>query len=86
MEDRKQKLDALIKKNEELRPIVFKSFKTDQELDNYEKLNQEVFNQYFDNQNQIHQIKLELMTPQDRAEYEENMRLLKLKAEGKPLI
>ena len=86
MEDRKQKLDALIKKNEELRPIVFKSFKTDQELDNYEKLNQEVFNQYFDNQKKIQELKLELMTPQDRAEYEENMRLLKLKAEGKPLI
>ncbi|HEX8574727.1 MAG TPA: hypothetical protein VF677_00380 [Flavobacterium sp.] len=86
MEDKKQKLDALIKKNEELRPIVFKSFKTDQELDNYEKLNQKAFNQYFDNQKKIQELKLELMTPQDRAEYEENMRLLKLKAEGKPLI
>ena len=37
MENKKDKLNELLKRNEELKPKVFVSFKTDRELDNHRK-------------------------------------------------
>ncbi|HEX8574734.1 MAG TPA: hypothetical protein VF677_00415 [Flavobacterium sp.] len=86
MENKKEKLEKLIIRNTELKPSIFKSFNTMIELKMYKEKNKNVFDEYFDNQEEIQTLQLKLMTPKERAEYEENMRLLKLKAEGKPLI
>lgn len=76
-------LDSLTKRNKELKPIVFKSFKTDKELDRYEKKHQKLFDEYFDNKNKIDEFEWELMTPEERAIEEEQMKLYKLKQDGK---
>ncbi|HEX8574726.1 MAG TPA: hypothetical protein VF677_00375 [Flavobacterium sp.] len=86
MENKKERLEKLLKRNEELRPIIFVGFNTDKELLSYRKKIEKERNEYFDNQEKIQTLQLELMSPKEREEYEENMRLLKLKAEGKPLI
>ncbi|HIC8756914.1 TPA: hypothetical protein ACW72O_002705, partial [Elizabethkingia anophelis] len=72
--------------NEELKPLVFKSFKTEKELDNYSKNIQKEIDEYYDNQDQIRQLEYELKTPEEKKEYDEYLRKLKLKSEGKPLI
>jgi hypothetical protein len=83
MEDKKQLLENLKKRNDELHPIVFKSFDTEQQLDKYSKGIQKEIDEYYDNQEKINQLKYELMSPKEREEYDEYMRKLKLKAEGK---
>ncbi|MDV3498758.1 hypothetical protein CMU88_00230 [Elizabethkingia anophelis] len=84
MENKKELLKKLIKRNEELKPLVFKSFKTEKELDNYSKNIQKEIDEYYDNQDQIRQLEYELKTPEEKKEYDEYLR--KLKSEGKPLI
>ena len=79
MESKEDLIKRLKQINEELRPIVFKSFKTDKELDNYEKENQSIFNEYFDNQKQIRELEWELMTPEQQARAKEVEYLVKLK-------
>ncbi|HFK5508307.1 hypothetical protein [Elizabethkingia anophelis] len=86
MENKKELLKKLIKRNEELKPLVFKSFKTEKELDNYSKNIQKEIDEYYDNQDQIRQLEYELKTPEEKKEYDEYLRKLKLKSEGKPLI
>ncbi|WP_278555282.1 hypothetical protein [Elizabethkingia bruuniana] len=86
MENKKELLKKLIKRNEELKPLVFKSFKTEKELDNYSKNIQKEIDEYYDNQDQIRQLEYELKTPEEKKEYDEYLRQLKLKSEGKPLI
>ena len=83
MESKKAKLEKLIKRNEELKPIVFVGFKTDKELDEYRKKIHKERIEYYDNQEKIQQLKYELMTPKEREDYDEYRRLSKLKAEGK---
>lgn len=83
MEDKKEKLQRLIKRNSELKPIVTQGFKTDKELDNFEKKNKIIFDEYYDNLDEIEKLEYELMTPKEREEYDEYRRLSKLKAEGK---
>lgn len=82
----KEKLEHLQARLKEIEPIITRSFKTSKEVNAYYEKNKDLYiegKKLFD---EIQQLKLELMTPKERAEYEENMRLLKLKAEGKPLI
>jgi len=81
--EKKEKLEQLKKRNEELKLIVFKSFKTDKELDKYEKENQKDFDEYFDNYKQIETLKWELMPQEERAKEEEIIKKMKLKREGK---
>jgi len=81
--EKKEKLEQLKKRNEELKLIVFKSFKTDKELDKYEKENQKNFDEYFDNYKQIETLKWELMPQEERAKEEEIIKKMKLKREGK---
>jgi hypothetical protein len=83
MDNKKTKLDKLMKRNDILKPIVFKSFKTEKELDNYSITIQNEIDEYYDNQEQIQQIEYELMTPKEKEDYDEYRRLSKLKAEGK---
>lgn len=81
--NKQEKLSQLKQRNEELEPIVFKSFKSDEDLDAYEKANQKFFDEYYDNKEAIEGLVWELKTPEEKKEYTEQMRLLKLKAEGK---
>lgn len=81
--ENKQKLENLIKRNEELRPIVFKSFKAEKELDNYSKKIQKEVDEYYYNQDQIEQLKWELMIPEEQKAEKELIKKMKLKREGK---
>jgi predicted RNA-binding protein with PUA-like domain len=80
--DSNDQLKVLTERNEFLKPIVFKVFKTDKELDLYEKKNIKLFDEYYDNQAKIDKIKWDLMTPELQAEHEENIKLSKRKREG----
>ncbi|MCL1667212.1 hypothetical protein M2T82_03960 [Elizabethkingia ursingii] len=86
MENKEQLLKKLIKRNEELKPIVFVSFSTEKELLDYRKKIAKERDEYFDNQEQIRKLTYELKTPEEKKEYDEYLRKLKLKSEGKPLI
>ena len=86
MENKEQLLKKLIKRNEELKPIVFISFNTEKELLDYRKKIAKERDEYFANQEQIRNLKYELKTPEEKKEYDEYLRKLKLKSEGKPLI
>lgn len=86
MENKKELLEKLVKRNEELKPIVFKSFDTMEDLRNYKIEKKNIFNEYFDNQEKIKQLEYELKTLEEKKEYDEYLRKLKLKAEGKSLI
>ena len=57
MEDKKEKLQQLIKRNNELKPIFTQGFKTDMELNIFEKKNKIIFNEYYDNLDEIQQVK-----------------------------
>lgn len=83
MENKKQLLEKLRKRNEELKLIVFVGFNTEKELLNYRKKIQKERDEYFNNLEQIQQLEHELMTPEERAREEEVIRLMKLKREGK---
>ncbi|UGS22317.1 hypothetical protein [Flavobacterium cyclinae] len=83
MENKKQLLDQLKKRNEELNPLVFKSFKTEKELNNYTKKNQEKIYEYYDNQEKIEILEWELMTPEEKKTKQELLEKMKLKRDGK---
>lgn len=83
MKDKQERLENLKNKLTELALIVEKSFKTDKDLEVYRKKNITQFNEYFDVSEEIQQLEYELMTTKEKEEYDEYLRLLKLKAEGK---
>lgn len=83
METQKQLLERLIKRNEELKSIVFVGFNTEKELMDYREKIEKERDEYYDNQEQIQQLEYEFMSPKEREEYDEYRRLSKLKAEGK---
>ncbi len=85
MENKKQKLEELKTRNEELKLIVFKSFDTEKELDEYTKKIQVEVDEYYYNQEQIEQLEWELMSPEERKAEEETLRLMKEKRQGKIL-
>ncbi len=82
--NKQKELQKLQKRNEELKPIVFKSFKTEKELDNYSKKIYTEIDEYYDNQEQIQQLEWELMTPEEQEEQRKLEHFLKLKAKGDP--
>jgi len=84
MENKKQLLEKLLKRNEELMPIVFKSFKTEKELDNYSKKNQKEVDEYYDNLEKIEKLEWELMTPEEQKRQKKTERFLELKVKGEP--
>ncbi len=79
--DSNNQLKVLTERNEFLKSIVFKVFKTDKELDLYEKKNKKLFDEYYDNQEKMDAIKWDLMTPKRQEEHEEKIKLFKLKRE-----
>lgn len=83
MENKNLLLEKLILRNKELKPIVFKSFKTEKELDNYTKKNQEKIDEYYDNQEKIEILEWELMTPEEKKAEQELLEKMKLKRDGK---
>ncbi|HEX8574729.1 MAG TPA: hypothetical protein VF677_00390 [Flavobacterium sp.] len=81
-----EKLKHLQARLKEIEPTITRSFKTSKELNIYYEKNKDLYKEGKKLFDEIQTLQLELMTPKERAEYEENMRLLKLKAERKPLI
>lgn len=77
-----QRLKELMARNEELKPIVFKSFKNSEQLSEHNKKNKTLVDEYYSNQEEIKKLKLEVMTPEERKKEEEIIRLMKLKREG----
>lgn len=83
MKNKEQLLRKLIKRNEELKPIVFKGAKNDTELDRYIKGIQKEFDEYYDNQEKIEHLEWELMTPEEQKTEKESIEKMKLKRDGK---
>lgn len=83
MENKKEKLEKLIKRNEELKPIIFVGFTTEKELLDYRKKIVKEREEYYDNQEKIEQLEWEFMTPEERKNEEEIIEKMKLKREGK---
>ena len=83
MENKKEKLEKLIKRNEKLKPIIFVGFTTEKELLDYRKKIVKEREEYYDNQEKIKQLEWELMTPEERKNEEEIIEKMKLKREGK---
>jgi hypothetical protein len=84
MSNLQNKLNSLIKRNNDLKPLIFKSFETTEELNLYIDSKIQIFNEYKENQLKIEQLELELMTPEERKRHEKQMRFLALKAKGEP--
>ena len=83
MENKKEKLEKLIKRNEKLKPIIYVGFTTEKELLDYRKKIVKEREEYYDNQEKIKQLEWELMTPEERKNEEEIIEKMKLKREGK---
>lgn len=83
MENKKEQLNSLIRRNDFLEKIVFVGFNTEKELLAYREKIKSERDEYYDNQEKIKQLKYELMTPKEKEEYDEFQLKLKLKAEGK---
>ncbi|WP_452602940.1 hypothetical protein [Pontimicrobium sp. MEBiC06410] len=81
--DLKEQLQVYKQRIEELKPIISKGFKTDEELDLYVNENNLLFDEYYDLHEQIKTIEWDLMTPEEQSKKEEQRRLSKLKREGK---
>ena len=83
MENKREQLEKLKERNEELKPKIFKDYKTVKELETYRNNNLEIFQEYNDNQEKIKQLEWELMTPEEQEKEKEVLRLMKEKREGK---
>ena len=79
----KEKLDQLIKRNDELSPIVFVGFKTSKELDDYNKTIEAEKEEYYGNLPKIKKLKWELMTPEEKAQKIETVRKVMTKTSKK---
>ena len=65
--NKKEILQQLEQRNEELYPIVFVGFKTSEELQKHRETIPTEINEYFDNQKKIKTLKWDLMTPEEQA-------------------
>lgn len=83
MDIKRKQLERLKKRNEELKPKIFKDYKTVKELDTYRGNNLEIFQEYNDNQEKIRLLEWELLTPEEQEREKEVLRLMKEKREGK---
>ncbi len=84
MSNIQNKLNNLVKRNNSLKPLIFKSFNSSEELNQYRNSNFEIFKEFHNNQEEIERLELALMTPDERARHEKQMRFLALKAKGEP--
>jgi hypothetical protein len=83
MENIKAELKRLKSRNEVLEAIVFKGASNVEELKDYITSIQKEYDEYYENVSVIEKLEWELLSPKERAEKEELMRLLKLKSVGK---
>ena len=81
--DKKVILQEKEKRMVELKPIVFKGFKTSEELKLYLKKIKKYCDEYDALFQEIQQLKWELMTPEEREQYLKEEEISKLKREGK---
>lgn len=86
MENQNEQLEKLKKRLKQIEPILSKTFNTDKELNAYLEKNKNLYEEGKNLYEQIKRIEYELMSPQEKEEYDEYLRKLKLKSEGKPLI
>lgn len=80
---KKEQLDQLIKRNNELHPIVFVGFKTSEELQEYSKTIERESEEYYGNLPKIKKLKWELMTPDEKAQKIETVRKVLTKTSSK---
>jgi hypothetical protein len=78
----KKSLKELIERNQKLKPIVFKSFKTKEELNRYSSTIEREINEYYSNLEKIEELERELMTPEEQKKEDELLRLMKKKRQG----
>ncbi|WP_353777153.1 hypothetical protein [Winogradskyella sp. 3972H.M.0a.05] len=71
---KKEQLDQLIKRNEELSPIIFVGFKTSKELEEYTNTIKAEREEYYGNLPKIKKLTWELMTPEEQAKRIETVR------------
>lgn len=83
MENKKKLLKELIDRNEELKPIVFKSFKTEEELNSYSSKIEDEIEEYYTNLDKIELLERELMTPEEWEKEDALLLMMKKKREGK---
>ncbi|RXM40858.1 hypothetical protein BOQ62_03835 [Chryseobacterium sp. CH21] len=85
--NRKEIFESYKKEIQVLKNKLFdKGFQTEDEIKKFETANKNDFDRYYFLVKEIEKLKYELMSPQEKKEYDEYMKKLKLKAEGKPLI
>lgn len=80
---KREQLDQLVKRNNELHPIIFVGFKTDEELDEYRKTIKVEREEYYGNLPKIKKIKWKLMTPEEQAQKIESVRKVMTKTSKK---
>lgn len=80
---KREQLDQLVKRNNELHPIIFVGFKTDEELDEYIKTIKVEREEYYGNLPKIKKLKWELMTPEEQAKKIETVRKIITKTSKK---
>ncbi|WP_452220339.1 hypothetical protein [Lacinutrix salivirga] len=84
MDNLKQQLEIYIKEKEELKGRLFdRGFKSSEELNQFKIENIDDFNKYYFLFEEVRKLEWELLTPDKRAEKEEQRRMSKLKREGK---
>jgi|JI7StandDraft_1071085.scaffolds.fasta_scaffold14476_2 hypothetical protein len=79
---KKEKLEKLKKRLETIKPIATKSFDSSFELQAYKQKNITIFNEYYDNSEEIEKLEWDLMATEERKKEEETIRLMKLKRDG----
>jgi len=71
---KKEQLEQLIKRNNELHNIVIVGFKTKEELEAHKKNTEAESDEYYGNLPKIKKLKWELMTPEEQAQKIETIR------------
>ncbi|MFY1046662.1 hypothetical protein [Chryseobacterium sp. GP-SGM7] len=75
--EKKQRLEFLLSKNEVLREKLF--FDVPKDIDKFKKDNEIEYKEYYSNAEEIRELKLELMTPEEKLEYYRQKELAKEK-------
>lgn len=76
-------IEVLEKRNEELKPKIYKDFDSLEELVDYKNNSKEIFTEYTDNLEKIMRLKWELLPLEKRIEKEKKYKELKEKFYGK---
>jgi hypothetical protein len=80
---KREQLEQLVKRNDELSPIVFVGFKTTKELDEYRKTIKVEREEYYGNLPKIKKLRWELMPPEEQAQKIETVRKVMTKTSKK---